>query len=74
MQYDIEKLSDFLRVPVEKLPICLGEFQVWLSLARDAKYCGVTYRERFKWIDDGKTNVNMSLTFKTRTPNEGGVL
>ena len=33
-QYEIKSLSDFLNVPAEKLPECLGDFKQWVELRR----------------------------------------
>lgn len=33
-QYEIKSLSDFLNVPAEKLPECLGDFEQWVALSQ----------------------------------------
>ena len=33
-QYEIKSLSDFLNIPAEKLPECLGDFEQWVALRR----------------------------------------
>lgn len=65
-QYEIKSLSDFLNIPAEKLPECLGDFEQWVALRRSMadgfKLLGplfgdlsvaVEMKDAFIWLDDG---------------------
>ena len=57
--YKIERISDFLAVPPERLMACWIEFGKWLVLANEIKDAGDPYM--FVWIDDGDTKLAVSL-------------
>ncbi len=65
-QYEIKSLSDFLNVPAEKLPECLGDFEQWVALRRSMAdgfklleplfgdlSAAVEMKDVFIWLDDG---------------------
>ena len=65
-QYEIKSLSDFLNVPAEKLPECLGDFEQWVALRRSMAggfklleplfgdlSVAVEMKDAFIWLDDG---------------------
>jgi hypothetical protein len=65
-QYEIKSLSDFLNVPAEKLPECLGDFEQWVALRRSMAdgfklleplfgdlSAAVEMKDAFIWLDDG---------------------
>ena len=65
-QYEIKSLSDFLNVPAEKLPECLGDFEQWVALHRSMAdgfklleplfgdlSAAVEMKDVFIWLDDG---------------------
>ena len=66
VQYEIKSLSDFLNVPAEKLPECLGDFKQWVELRRSMAdgfklleplfgdlSATVEMKDAFIWLDDG---------------------
>jgi len=65
-QYEIKSLSDFLNIPAEKLPECLGDFEQWVALRRSMAdgfklleplfgdlSVAVEMKDAFIWLDDG---------------------
>lgn len=65
-QYEIKSLSDFLNIPSEKLPECLGDFEQWVALRRSMAdgfklleplfgdlSVAVEMKDAFIWLDDG---------------------
>lgn len=69
--YEVKTLSDFLKIPPDRLDACLEEFKTalekaWVLKAR--KPMGVLLFESFKWIDDGKkeANINVEVIFLER--------
>ncbi len=70
--YRIEKILDFLKVPEDRLPICLEEFATFLGVARAnialtdmlAKSLtmeNTTTIQAYTWIDDGKQNITINI-------------
>ena len=66
VQYEIKSLSDFLNIPAEKLPECLGDFEQWVALRRSMAdgfklleplfgdlSVAVEMKDAFIWLDDG---------------------
>lgn len=78
--YTIETVEDFLKVPEDRLPICLSEFASFLTAARSMQRLaqiageakGLTAEEcrlsspAFVWIDDGTRNATVSLSVKAK--------
>jgi len=71
-RYRIEKILDFLKVPENRLPICLEEFATFLGVARAnialtdmlAKSLNMentTTIQAYTWIDDGKQNMTITI-------------
>lgn len=65
-QYEIKSLLDFLNIPAEKLPECLGDFEQWVALRRSMAdgfklleplfgdlSVAVEMKDAFIWLDDG---------------------
>lgn len=65
-KYEIKSLSDFLNIPAEKLPECLGDFEQWVALRRSMAEgfklleplfgdlsVAVEMKDAFIWLDDG---------------------
>jgi hypothetical protein len=66
-RYEIKTISDFLKVPGDRLDACLEEFKTGLAMARliEIMSAGKEHPaplERFVWIDDEKRNVTVNLT------------
>jgi hypothetical protein len=62
--YHIEKVSDFLAVPADKMDLCLEEFKVAVTIARDWK--DISSFQSVDWIDDDKRDV--TINFKVVAP------
>jgi hypothetical protein len=70
MEYEINSLFDFLKVPENKQAECLEDFGTWLTLCRNAgsikadlaeEFPGISASlstEGFVWIDDGAQGVS----------------
>jgi hypothetical protein len=79
--YQIAALSDFRKVPEDRLAACLTEFADWLEITRRADALlrslapdhpadqPILADELFVWIDDGARNVDMRLTAKDGEPD-----
>lgn len=54
-EYSIRNLTDFARIPPEKLDECLIDFKLWVKILREQgkqiKYAG--FLPAFIWVDDG---------------------
>jgi len=71
--YHITTLADFLKVPEDRLAMCLVEFADWLEVTRRTDDLLRTLvpdypadqplvkAECFEWIDDGERNITMHL-------------
>ena len=72
--YEINTFADFLKIPADKLPMCLDQFKETL-LTSKAIYDLVNLLGQkdikdfvqlpMKWIDDGKQNINIKISAKT---------
>lgn len=77
--YRIERVTDFLKVPHGRLPMCLEEFADYLGLAcdliklTDAVSGGTATAEigPFIWVDDGKRNKTITIVPMTAEPLGG---
>lgn len=65
-RYEIATLSDFTKVPPRRLRACLKEFATLVELTREvaAEVRGAAVLDRFEWIDDGKTDIDLRLEAK----------
>ena len=61
--YKIEKLTDFTKVPVDKMGVCLDEFAVWIEIMRRAQKFPELFTpvENFTWIDDTARNITINI-------------
>ena len=70
-RYEIKTVSDFTKVPADKVSECLQDFSEWLSLMSQHKQLESlldklaetdgafsTQKEVFVWVDDGKRGVS----------------
>jgi hypothetical protein len=66
-RYTIEHVSDFLKVPEDRLDACLSDFKEALSCSRlfqaTTLLFGEPPLEKFTWIDDGKTDATIDIHF-----------
>ena len=65
-EYEIRTLTDFAKVPPERLAQCLSEFAGWVNMAREVAEAqellrdltgdpeGVLLMDCFHWIDDSE--------------------
>jgi hypothetical protein len=64
-EYDIESLDDFMKVPDDRLSVCLSEFAVAVraqkELSKLTKF--PAHARKFRWVDDGKRDENYNITF-----------
>ncbi len=66
-EYKITKVEDFLKVPEDRLEACLAEFPTFLAAAKPAVELAEAMNVRdsleaaYVWIDDGKTDVTISV-------------
>jgi hypothetical protein len=82
MEYKIKTIEDFLKVPPDRLEVCLQEFKTWCEMTRpledaikavaDCLYEKIElgFERGFTWIDDGERNV--TINFMTPTPKHDG--
>ena len=64
--YEIRTLSDFLKVPNDRIEDCLKEFAVSLEfLKANHELMGLEngQMEFFNWTDDGKKNITADFKF-----------
>ena len=65
-EYLIRTTIDFLKVPEDRRPVCLMEFNVWLSLCDASqnlmKGLPLEWSDTFVWIDDGKHHASVHIT------------
>ncbi len=57
-EYRVESVTDFLSIPVEKIPAMLNDFQQWLLLAHMVRQNEelnklIKPEVYFVWVDDG---------------------
>ena len=82
-EYIIETVNDFLKVPEDKIDLCLSEFKEALNISRlmmEIAAIGYecTHGEKpqsplammpyFKWIDDGEKNITITIGTQKDTP------
>lgn len=68
MNYRIEHVGDFLKVPPDRLSACLQEFQVFLEIVRPLPpFLGVS---AFEWIDDGEGTADVCITVTLETQSK----
>jgi len=62
--YKIRTLSDFLKVPGDRLKDCLAEFQTAIEYAKTFKRpdTRLMVMQEFTWIDDGKNNKTFEIS------------
>lgn len=63
-RYDINTVDDFLKVPEDRLPLCLQEFLVFLKIIRRAHAIEVVKIQptTYKWIDDDEHIAHVKLS------------
>ena len=72
--YSIKCPLDFLKVPEDRLDLCLIEFRTWLELHRGVRAIDPTGHvirpmgESFDWINDDLGNVRVTLTPMATSP------
>ena len=69
--YEVKALSDFLKIPPDRLDACLEEFKTALEKIRVLKACKTLENfifVSFEWIDDGKRggNTNIEIVYLER--------
>lgn len=82
-EYRIETVQDFIKIPFDKIDICIEEFKEGLKYAKELetrtkelteilggafKSDGVEFKG-FTWIDDGKTDKTYNTTVTMKTKN-----
>jgi ribosomal protein L37E len=66
-RYELRTVKDFYDVPVEKRAACLEDFSSWLAMMEEFHQLlgdieGIrSDRDVFRWIDDGKHDMNVSI-------------
>lgn len=71
-RYEIERVSDFLKVPQDRIADCLAEFKEFLGLAHEMQDVTKAVGEvvgadgsceigPFTWIDDGKKTRSVTI-------------
>ena len=70
-RYEIETVLDFLKVPADRLDICLCEFRFFLEIARNLQTAfnniqGSNLGKPFVWLDDGKRKITVNLEVKVK--------
>lgn len=71
--YEINKLTDFTKVPARKLEKCLDEFYVWVNIMRKAKKFPeiVTPVEKFLWTDDNEHRITIKISARDSKNDKG---
>ena len=72
--YLIQSVTDFDKVPLERIADCIIEFSTWIALRRMAKAISNEMDQpnlkEFNWIDDGKKEVVVRMKLPTlEVPN-----
>ena len=67
-EYEIKEISDFLKVPADRIEDCLSEFKAAIDLTAAAFQIAEVpkgrYKEcwpRFIWVDDGKKDIEIRI-------------
>jgi hypothetical protein len=66
-RYQFRTIEDLHVVPLEKLEAFVIDLKAWLAIQRVAEARGGVFqttspRDCFEWIDDGKHDVNVTIT------------
>lgn len=56
-EYTVTCLMDFLKIPPEKLQVCLQDFAEWIKYLRERPDMQILGKSTFLWIDDGKVGL-----------------
>jgi hypothetical protein len=66
--YEIHTVTDFLAVPLDRLPACLDDFTTWCAIAQlviaEGNPSVKMLTDAFRWIDDGKDEQHIQVTMR----------
>lgn len=71
--YEIKSVTDFDKVPMERLANCMVEFSAFVALRRMAGALSDNgkFDDTFRWVDDGKGEVVMRVKLPSLSREDG---
>lgn len=71
--YEIKSVTDFDKVPMERLADCMVEFSAFVALRRMAGVLSNNgqFDDTFRWVDDGKGEVVMRVKLPSLSREDG---